>query len=70
MVVWKSSQNHAPFKHLKAAHKNRRIISYEGPKSELQNTRKTLGTLSWVFKEDDYSLVIGNDSPCGSVSSH
>ena len=32
--------------------------------------RKTLGTLSWVFKEEDYSIVIGNGSPCGSVSSH
>ena len=43
---------------------------YQGPKSELQHTRKTLGTLSWVFKEDDYSIVIGNGSPCGSVCSH
>ena len=43
---------------------------YEGPKFELQHTRKTLGTLSWVFKEDDYSIVIGYGSPCsGSVSS-
>ena len=47
-----------------------RIILYQGPKSELQHTRKTLGTLSWVFKEDDYSIVIRNGSPCsGSVSS-
>ena len=42
----------------------------QGPKSELQHTRKTLGTLSWVSKEDDYFIVIGNGSPCsGSVSS-
>ena len=27
--------------------------------------------LSWVFKEDDYSLVIRSGSPCGrSFSSH
>ena len=42
----------------------------EGPKSELQHTRKTLGTLSWLFKGDDYSIVNGNGSPCGNVSSH
>ena len=46
------------------------IILYVGPKSELQHDRKTLRTLSWVFKEDDYSIVIGNSSPCGSISSH
>ena len=35
-----------------------------------KHTRKTLGTLSWVFKEDDYSIVIGSGSPCsGSFSS-
>ena len=43
---------------------------YQGPKSELQHTRKTLGISSWVFKEVDYSIVIGCGSPCsGSVSS-
>ena len=42
------------------------IILYQGPKSELQHTRKTLGTLSWVFKEDDYSIVIRCGSPCSS----
>ena len=47
-----------------------RPFLYEGPKSELQHTRNTLGTLSWVFKEDDYSIVVGNGSPCGRVSSH
>ena len=68
--IWKSSRNHAPLMHLTAAHKNIRFILYQGPKSELQHTRKTLGTLSWVFKEDDYSMVIGYSSPCsGSVSS-
>ena len=37
---------------------------------KLQHTRKTLGILSWVFKEDDYSIVIGYSSPCsGGVSS-
>ena len=55
---------------LNSSTRNIRIILYEGPKLELQHTRKTLGTLSWVFKEDNYSIVIGKDSPCGSVSSH
>ena len=32
--------------------------------------QKDIWTLSWAFKEDDYSIVIGNGSPCGSVSSH
>ena len=42
---------------------------YEGPKSELQHTRKTRGTLSWVFKEDDYSIVIGYGSLCSGIVS-
>ena len=43
---------------------------YQGPKWKLQHTRKTLGILSWVFKEDDYSIVIGYGSPCSdSISS-
>ena len=41
-----------------------------GTESKLQHTRKTLGILSWLFKEDDYSIEIGYGSPCsGSVSS-
>ena len=59
-----------PLHTLNSTNGNRQTILYEGPKFELQHTRKTLGTLSWVFKEDDYSIVIGNGSPCGSVCSH
>ena len=59
-----------PLHTLNSSHKNIWIILYQGPKSKLQHTRKTLGILSWVFKEDDYSIVIRYGSPCsGSVSS-
>ena len=59
-----------PLHTLNSSTQDQRNILYEGPKSELQHIRKTLGTLSWVFKEDDYSIVIGYGSPCsGSISS-
>ena len=34
-----------------------------------QHTRKTLGTLSWVYKTSDYLMVIGPGSPCWSYQS-
>ena len=43
-----------------------RIILYEGVKLENQHTRKILGTLSWVYKPSDYSMVIGGGNPCWS----
>ena len=70
-TLWKLSQDHTPFIHKTGEHKDKRIILYKGSKLELQHTRKTLETLSWVYKEDDYSMVIGRGSPCGhSFSSH
>ena len=36
-----------------------RIILGTGLKRENQHTRRTLGTLSWVYKPSDYPMVIG-----------
>ena len=46
-----------------------RIILFKGSKLENQHTRKTLGTLSWVYKTSDYLMVIGPSSPCWSYQS-
>ena len=37
-----------------------RIILATGLKRENQHTRRTLGTLSWVYKPSDYPMVIGS----------
>ena len=42
---------------------------FKGSKLENQHTRKTLGTLSWVYKTSDYLRVIGPGSPCWSYQS-
>ena len=64
-TLWKLSQDHTPFIHKTGEPKDKRIILYEGSKLELQHTRKTLETLSWVYKDDDHPMVIGCGSPCG-----
>ena len=43
---------------MKIAQDNRIILS-KGLKLENQHTRMTLGTLSWVYKPSDHSIVIG-----------
>ena len=54
--------------HTETAQDNR-IILFKGSKLENQHTRKTLGTLSWVYKTSDYLRVIGPGSPCWSYLS-
>ena len=49
--TWKLSANHAPYIH-KAEIKG--SFYFKGSKLENQHTRKTLGTLSWVYKPSDY----------------
>ena len=39
---------------------DKRIILSKGSKLENQHTRMTLGTLSWVYKPSDHSIVIGS----------
>ena len=56
--TWKLSANHAPYIHKAEIHQDKRIILYEGLKLENQHTRKTLGTLSWVYKPSNYPRVI------------
>ena len=45
--------------HKAKTHQDRRIILYEGSRLENQHTRKTLGTLSWVYKPSNNLTVIG-----------
>ena len=67
--TWKLSANHAPYIHNAEIRQDKRIILYEGSKLENQHTRKTLGTLSWVYKPSNYPMVIGGDNPCWSYRS-
>ena len=48
---------------------DKRIILFKGSELENQQTRKTLGTSSWVYKTSDYLMVIGPGSPCWSYLS-
>ena len=41
-------------------------ILSQGSKLENQHTRKTLGTLSWVYKPSDNPIVFGAGNPCWS----
>ena len=45
--------------HKARTRQDRRIILYEGLKLENQHTRKTLGTLSWIYKPSENLTVIG-----------
>ena len=64
--TWKLSANHAPYIHKAEICQDKRIILYEGSKLENQHTRKTLGTLSWVYKPSDYPMVIRGSNPSWS----
>ena len=65
-MLWKLSQDHAPFIHKTGEPQDKRIILYEGSKLEHEHTRKTLATLSWVYKHGDHPIVIRGGSPCWS----
>ena len=39
---------------------------FQGSKQEDQHTRKTFGTLSWVYKPSNKPIVFGASNPCWS----
>ena len=43
-----------------------KTILFQGLKLEDQHTKKTLGTLSWVYKPSDNPIVFGAGNPCWS----
>ena len=43
-----------------------KTILFQGLKLENQHTRKTLGTLSWVYMPSDNAIVFGAGNPCWS----
>ena len=63
-ITWKLSVNHAPLTYIKQ--KYVRTILSQGSKLENQHTRKTLGTLSWVYKPSGNPIVFGAGNPCWS----
>ena len=46
-----------PHIHKAEIHQDSRTILFQGSKLENQHTRKTLGTLSWVYKPSDNPIV-------------
>ena len=64
--TWKLSASHTPYIHKAEICEDKRNILFKGSKLENQDTRKTLGTLSWVYKPSDYPMVIGGGNPCWS----
>ena len=59
-ITWKLSVSHAPhIRSTKITQDSRNILA-EGLKLENQHTRRTLGTLSRVYKPSDYPMVIGS----------
>ena len=67
--ICKHRVNQAPHIHNTETAQDNRIILFKGSKLENQHTRKTLGTLSWIYKTSDYLMVIGPGSPCWSYQS-
>ena len=65
-TTWKLSVNHAPHIPNTERHQDTKTILSQGSKLEKQHTRKTLRTLSWVYKPSDYPMVIRTGSPCWS----
>ena len=59
-TTWKLSVSHAPHICNTKITQDSRIILAKGSKLENQHTRRTLGTLSWVYKPSDYLMVIGS----------
>ena len=55
--------------HKAEIHQDSRTILFQGLKLENQHTRKTLGTLSWVYKPSDNPIVFGAGNPCWSYQS-
>ena len=55
-----------PHIHNVETHQDSKTILLQGSKLEDQHTRKTLGTLSWVYKPNDNPIVIGAGNPCWS----
>ena len=53
-----------PHIHKAELHQNSKTILSQVSKSEKQHTRKTLGTLSWVYKASDNPIVFGAGNPC------
>ena len=58
-----------PHIHNTEIHQDSKIILFQGSKPEDQHTRKTLGTLSWVYKPSDNPIVIGTSNLCWSYQS-
>ena len=46
-----------------------KTILYQGLKLENQHTRKSLGTLGWVYKPSNNSMVFEASNPCWSYRS-
>ena len=57
-----------PHIHQSEKAQDNRIILSKGSKLENQHTRRTLGTLSWVYKPRDYLMVIGPGFLVGRTS--
>ena len=58
-----------PHIHKAEIHQDSKTILSQGSKREKQHTRKTLGTLSWVYKPSNNSIVFGAGNPCWSYRS-
>ena len=58
-----------PHIHNAAIHWDSRTNLFQGSKQEDQHTRKTLGTLSRVYKPGDNPIVLGASNPCWSYQS-
>ena len=59
-IIWKLSASHGPHIRNTKITQDSRIILVMGLKRENQHTRRTLGTLSWVYKPSNYPMVIGS----------
>ena len=68
-ITWKLSKDHTPHIHNAKIRQNRKTFLFQGLKLEDQHTRKTLGTLSWVYKPSNNPIVIGAGNPCWSYQS-
>ena len=65
-ITWKSSEDHALHIHNAAIHQDSKTSLFQGSKQEDHHTRKTLGTLSWVYKPGNNPIVFGASIPCWS----
>ena len=55
-----------PHIHKAEIRQDSKTILSQGSKSEKQHTRKTLGTLSWVYKPSNNPIVFGASNACWS----